>query len=110
MRRRPNVSIQVTGGTYPGYPERRQRLYTAAPWGECWPRNLPFPESNRGLMIDAQAAVDGSLSNFSVGGNNHYPTVATCLMEKLQGASVGPSDRGEANPIRVSFGFYEIRR
>ncbi|MBW2460086.1 MAG: protein kinase [Deltaproteobacteria bacterium] len=110
MRRRPNVSIRVSGGAYPGYPERRQRLYTSAPWGECWPRNLPFPDVNRGLTIEAQASVDGSLSNFSVVGTNNYPTVATCLMDKLRGASVGPSDRGEANTVRVSFGLYEIRR
>ncbi|RLB53338.1 MAG: hypothetical protein DRJ42_12255 [Deltaproteobacteria bacterium] len=109
MRRRARVSIRVSGGQYPHRPERRQ-VYTHAAWSECWPARLPYPEENRGITIIAQAAADGALSGFRRAGNDHYPAVETCLKERLRGASVGPSDNGEANEIRISFGFDEIRR
>ncbi len=111
MRRRARVSIRPSGGALRGHRQWRDHLMDHANWSSCWPARLPYPEMNRGLDINAQTTADGALSNFSVRGrNNNYPEVASCLMRKLQGGSMGPSRSGEGGAVHISFSFREIPR
>ncbi len=109
--RGPAATIRASGGSFGQHREHRQYFPADyANWSSCWPRNMPFPDYNWGLNIDARSNPDGTLTNLRPGGSNLYPPIAQCIIRLLAGATLGPSADGEGHDVSLSFTFYPTQR